>query len=194
MRKLTRKQIEALKNNSAESHRLTLEAIQDAIFILLKKHDFSDITVTDIIKKSGVSRSAFYRNFRDKESVIYGFIDSCIEHVFFNMERSVYENWVMIFQKVKDNKGKFNLLYKSRLWHRYLMMLNMRSDFYNEKQYVDTLWRGMIFNSILSYIETGYPDPEKTAEHVMQSMKIISGQISEEGISQQYIDDRSYSG
>lgn len=194
MRKLTEKQKEVLKNNSAESHRLTMESIQEAAFILLKKYDFSEITVTDIIKKSGVSRSAFYRNFKDKESVIYSFIDSCIEYVFFNMEKSVYDNWVMIFQKVKENKGKFNLLYKSRLWHHCLMMMNMHSDFYNEEQFVDTLWRGMIFNTILSYIETGYPDPEKTAESVMQSMKIISRQITEEGLSQQYIDNRTYSG
>lgn len=193
MRKMTEKQMKALKKNSEESHRLTVEAIQEAVFILLKKHDFSKITVTDIIKKSGVSRSAFYRNFKDKESILYGFVDSCIENVFFNMDQDIYNNWVRIFQIVRNNKGKFNLLYHSKLWHRFLMMLNMGSDFYNEKQYVDTLWRGMIFNAILSYIETGYPDPETTAECVMRSMEILSKQIGGEGINQQYRTDRTYS-
>ena len=174
MRKLTEKQMKALKKNSEESHRLTVEAIQEAAFILLKKHDFSKITVTDIIKKSGVSRSAFYRNFKDKESILYGFVDSCIENVFFNMDQDIYTNWVRIFRIVRNNKGKFNLLYRSRLWHRYLMMFNMASDFYNEKQYVDT-------------------NPETTAECVMQSMKILSKQIGGEGINQQYRSDRTYS-
>ena len=193
MRKLTKKQLETLKNNSDESHRLTLENIQEALFILLKKYDFSEITVTDIIKKSGVSRSAFYRNFKDKESVLYKFVDGCIDKTFFNMNRSVYENWVLIFKIVKENRIKFNLLYKSRLWHRYLMMINKGTDFYDGKQYVDTLWRGMIFNSILSYIENGYPDPAKTAAYMMQSMKIVSRQITDEGINQQYINERTYS-
>ena len=51
----------------------------------------------------------------------------------------------------------------------------------------------MIFNSILSYIENGYPDPEKTAAYMMQSMKIVSRQITDEGINQQYINERTYS-
>ena len=116
-----------------------------------------------------------------------------LDKTFFNMNRSVYENWVLIFKIVKENRIKFNLLYKSRLWHRYLMMINKGTDFYDGKQYVDTLWRGMIFNSILSYIENGYPDPEKTAAYMMQSMKIVSRQITDEGINQQYINERTYS-
>ena len=192
MRKMTDRQLKALRKNSEESHRLTLEAIQEAVFILLKKHDFSNITVTDIIKKAGVSRSAFYRNFKDKESILYGFVDSCIEQVFFNMDQSIYKNWVRIFQIVRNNQGKFNLLYRSRLWHRYLMMFNTASDFYNGKLYVDTLWRGMIFNTILSYIENGYPDPETTAECVMKSMDILCRQITSEGINEQYRTDRTY--
>lgn len=50
------------------------ECITQAFFELLKNKSFEEITVTDIIKKSGVSRMGFYRNFTTKESVVEDYI------------------------------------------------------------------------------------------------------------------------
>lgn len=44
--------------------------ITDALFELLKTKNLSDITTTEIIKKAGVCRSSFYRNFYLPEDVI----------------------------------------------------------------------------------------------------------------------------
>ena len=50
------------------------KCITEALFSLLEKHDFEDISITDIIKKAGVSRMGFYRNYSSKEDVIEKFI------------------------------------------------------------------------------------------------------------------------
>lgn len=45
-------------------------AITEALFTLLKKKSFSEITVSDIVKEAGVARSSYYRNFENTESII----------------------------------------------------------------------------------------------------------------------------
>ena len=45
--------------------------LEDSIFALLKEKDFSEISVSEICKKAWVSRSAFYRNYHDLETIIY---------------------------------------------------------------------------------------------------------------------------
>lgn len=45
-------------------------SIEDAFFSLMKEKDFSEITVTDIVKRSGVARASYYRNFNSKEDII----------------------------------------------------------------------------------------------------------------------------
>lgn len=49
--------------------------IQDALFLLMKKKNFSEITVTDIITEANVARASYYRNFDSKEEIITSYID-----------------------------------------------------------------------------------------------------------------------
>ena len=44
--------------------------IVQALFTLLKKKRFSEITVTDLIKEAKVARATYYRNFECKEDII----------------------------------------------------------------------------------------------------------------------------
>lgn len=50
--------------------RKVADDITDALFELLKTKNLADITTTEIIKKAGVCRSSFYRNFYLPEDVI----------------------------------------------------------------------------------------------------------------------------
>lgn len=45
-------------------------ALTDSLLGLLEEKRFSEITVTEIVKNSGVSRQSYYRNFDSKESII----------------------------------------------------------------------------------------------------------------------------
>lgn len=58
------------------------EAILKAARNLLLAHDYGDITVNDILKESGVSRSAFYANYDGKEAVLRGLCGEIFSHVF----------------------------------------------------------------------------------------------------------------
>lgn len=56
------------KGNS--QNRLATESMYSALMILMRKKDFRAISVTELTRRAGVSRMAFYRNYTDLESVI----------------------------------------------------------------------------------------------------------------------------
>lgn len=59
-----------LRLSNEESHKLTKECIQTALIDIMTKKPFNQITVSEVITRSGISRSAFYRNYSSKEDVI----------------------------------------------------------------------------------------------------------------------------
>ena len=59
-----------LQEANTESNRLTREAIRTGLIMLMHNNKYDRITVTDIIKRAGVSRSGFYRNYQSKEEVL----------------------------------------------------------------------------------------------------------------------------
>ena len=58
-----------------ESNKLAKECIVTALIELMKIRDFHDITITDLTKKAGVSRMAYYRNYTSKEDILNKFVD-----------------------------------------------------------------------------------------------------------------------
>ena len=61
---------EKLRQLNLESNQLTKDCIRTALLSLMATELFEQITVTAIIKKSGVSRGGFYRNYASKEDVL----------------------------------------------------------------------------------------------------------------------------
>ena len=58
-----------------ESNKLAKECIVTALIELMKTRDYASITITDLTKKAGVSRMAYYRNYTSKEDIISKFAD-----------------------------------------------------------------------------------------------------------------------
>lgn len=55
------------------------EYLTTALLQLLEAHQFEDITVTQVVKRAGVSRMAFYRNFDSLEQVLIDYFTPIIE-------------------------------------------------------------------------------------------------------------------
>ncbi len=62
-------------NVKNESNKLAKECIVTALIELMKVRDFHSITITDLTKKAGVSRMAYYRNYTSKEDILNKFVD-----------------------------------------------------------------------------------------------------------------------
>lgn len=121
----------------------TKKLITEALFSLLKKKNFSELTVTDIIKESGVARSTYYRNFNTKESIMEQYIEDIHDDIISNDE---YENIEIVFTRENIIRG-----FERTLTH-----------FLKNKSYILTIYRngfGYLIQDILNkYIEQSVGD------------------------------------
>lgn len=64
-----------MSNNQTEHARVSKQ-ITEALFSLLQEKKFSEITVTDLIKRAKVARASYYRHFYNKEEIIEAYMDN----------------------------------------------------------------------------------------------------------------------
>ena len=116
---------EVLRMSNLESNRFTKECIQTALLSLMSDETFDKITATAIIKRSGVSRAGFYRNYSSKEEVLDEMTDEFLNVLSDFIADSRYQSapylWYYdLFQTIADNADIVRLLLKARVPHQFL--------------------------------------------------------------------------
>lgn len=97
---------------------ITKEKLTDALFLLMEKEAFSDITILQITQYANVSRSAFYRNYESKEDIIRYSVQNKVtefmKHIEHDSEKILFDE--MAFWNLWVNEKKyFQLLHKNDL-------------------------------------------------------------------------------
>ena len=69
--------MEKLDNISVNN--MVRECIFTSLIALMEKREYQDITITSITKKAGVSRMAYYRNYRSKDDIFISYLDELFE-------------------------------------------------------------------------------------------------------------------
>ncbi|MBO6046287.1 MAG: TetR/AcrR family transcriptional regulator [Erysipelotrichaceae bacterium] len=64
-------------NLHTEEHRIAQESMTEALFQLMSQKPFSEITITELVKKAGVARATYYRNYSSREDILKQFIYRC---------------------------------------------------------------------------------------------------------------------
>ena len=67
-----------LRLSNADTNRIARESLKEAIMQLLEDQTLEEISITDLVARAGVSRSAFYRNYASKDALIE---DVCVQIV-----------------------------------------------------------------------------------------------------------------
>lgn len=111
---------EVLRLSNMESNRLTKECICTALLSLMATETFDHITVTAIIKRSGVSRGGFYRNYKSKEEVLQEIGEEFFKYIMeFIAEHKFYEDmrrWFLdLFQNIANNAELYQLLLRAQV-------------------------------------------------------------------------------
>ena len=166
---LTQKQLDAMAKSNRESNFLTREAIKEALYLLMQEKAFPDIRITEIIDRAGVSRSAFYHNYKTKEDVLLESMRDTQNDIFTHTSNDLQRNWEAIFAQVQSRKKSLQLLLDAGLEGHLLDSINEYSNF-QTTDYYTALWNGLIFNAILFYAEAGFPDPKEAASEVHGAM------------------------
>ena len=161
---LSEKQKEALKNNNMESNRLTREAIHQAFYLLMERQPFEEIRITDIIRKAGVSRSAFYRNYKTKEDIIKEIIDDFMDEFLRIAKHDIRYNWTFGFGYFRRHRDEMNLILKAHMEYLILDRINEGLKV-NEKaeDLLPALNYGIVFNVMMYWARCGMPFTDEEA-------------------------------
>lgn len=109
-----------LRLSNEESNKLTREALETAMILLMKDKDFDKISVSDIAKKAGVSRSAFYRNYESKEELVKCLCETISDELKKAVNNNNYKNnkvtwYTTFFVTIKNNSQYFQIYLETNL-------------------------------------------------------------------------------
>lgn len=93
----------------------------EALFELLKKKPLAEITVSDLVKKSGASRASFYRNYLTKEQIIDEYLDAVFGDIYQNHPLSpagMREEVCAVFRDLLAHKERLRVLKTAGLLDR----------------------------------------------------------------------------
>ena len=111
---------EILRLNNEESNKLTKECLSMALIYLMNEMDFNKITITDIVKRAGVSRTAFYRNYSVKEDILKEIgleVTNELCRILENPEHKndLYSMFLELFSSLKDDAEIISLLINANI-------------------------------------------------------------------------------
>ena len=105
--------------------------IYEALVELMDKKPYDQITITDITKKAGVSRMAYYRNYKDKDDILIEHYRSVLSQVKDRAARlSQKEYWTGYVQRSNQDPIFEHILRAGLLGKVYYLMLDTTKIFY----------------------------------------------------------------
>lgn len=146
-------------NEQAKS--ITRDCIETALIQLLEHKDLDKISITEIVKRAGVSRTAFYANFQSKEEVLKVALGYVIEKIIAltpgNPRTSDY--WLTLFTETQKYAEPFKLLLKAGLGDQILSEITEKVLAYTSddtaNRYKEILWIGALYNVLVNWIKSG---------------------------------------
>lgn len=156
---------DVLHMSNKESNRMTRECLQTALIALMGQKPFDRITISELVRKSGVSRTAFYRNYNTKEDILnevsdvftHAMIQSFQEKRFLNDRRGWY---LAFFRVIKENASLFRLLLQAHMLNSALIstytMIGRLDDSEDAVSHYDFLaWEGALSTITLHWFKDG---------------------------------------
>lgn len=179
------KNISGLINYNKELNLSIKEAIQEALVELMKNNEYNSITITALCKKAGVSRMAFYNNYKTIDNVIKSIVNDVNDEIVNTLgspfRDGITEDWYLkLFYTVEENKNFLKLMFNADFKYRYLEMINefvlhnINTISLEEKNY-RLLWAGGIVNRIIKWIDDELLEsPEELASFCFNNLKLIN--------------------
>ena len=166
----------ALRLSNEESNQLTRECIEAALVVLMKDHDFDSISIMDIIRRAGVSRSAYYRNYSSKQDILTNIFDRVATAIVDALSielatQNMISSYRVLFEKVLEVRPLFEIIQLAGMLDQFQLAVNEKYlqaiDVNSTVEYYRVLsWIGSIFNIILGWIQRGGQETPEQMAHI----------------------------
>ena len=158
------------------------EALQDALILLMKEKQYRSISITELCKKAGVSRMAFYSNYKCLDDVLKSKIldvnQEIINEIGSPFRRTINLDWyITLFYTVRKYSDILKLMFDASFRYGYLEMINELvlhnvKNISLEEKNKRILWAGGIVNRINKWIDDELLEsPEELAEFCYKNLK-----------------------
>ena len=169
-------------NTPRNTNEVVIESITQAMAVMIIDRPFEEISITELVRRAGVSRNSFYRNFRDKDDVLRRYIEGETD------EWMGQRGWTHIVDP-KENKLRMEHLLTHMYEYRdfiaglkrdgkmHLLAAEFeRATKQNIGQYYDP-WRlafliGGVYQLYVHWVETDYALPPKEVAALFDTFEI----------------------
>lgn len=151
------------------------QCITEALLELMKEKDFKEITISEISKKAGTSRMAYYRNYNYKEDILNDHMSNLIDD-YNNMRKehldTIYNRFLFAYKFIKDNSdfiismenSNLSVIIQNKI-NEYMKTYYKNSDESVTEKYRLYILSGGLYNSSKMWILNGTKEsPEMLAE------------------------------
>ena len=180
---LEKRKIVRMSNDA--TNRITRECIQTALLQLLNDKDIDKISISELTRRAGVSRTAFYNNYSSKEDVLVELSEDILERLTrltidaLSNEKSRYETYLHVFKNIKSDTFHFKMLLDTGLAQRETVAI---SDYVTDHypglnpqiRKLIFAWGGMIRGVMLDWFNT---DMGENIEEIAHFCADISSDI-----------------
>lgn len=153
-----------LKRHSEELNAVIIESLKGSLIALMEHKPYDSITVTELCKKAGVSRTAFYGNFTAKDELLERIVREINEQLVYKAGSPFGADtdlswYVTLFELVKERAEIMRLIFGSGFRHKYTLLLNdivlRHAGSSAENIYKRIIWSGGIENAIACWLDGG---------------------------------------
>lgn len=162
----------------------TKELISLAVYQLMLRHNYDDITVKDICAKANVSRMSFYRYYNQKDDIFVVYCDTKFEEFFDEFAKvkdpTLEDFYCAVFKYMKQNSRQLLMLKKAKRerllvtqFDNYAKYITTKIKFTNLKDvrnnpYFVSYMSGGLFNSLMKWIDKGMKEtPEEMTKFII---------------------------
>ena len=153
------------------SNKFIKECIVKSLVSMMKEKEFKDISITEITKKAGVSRMAYYRNYNFKEDILNDYMTTLIEDYKSKREENKDNPYLLIlnaFEFFKNNKDFVLALEKSNLSNviqnkinDYMVIFYPKALTNTEARYRLYILSGALYNTCKMWLINGLKEDSK---------------------------------
>lgn len=160
---MEKRHVRRLSNEKAS--RLTRECLQTALIHLMAEKELDQITVTELVAKAGVSRTAFYANYSSKEEILTNWLTASVDQLCELIREAlrtgkITEIYVLLFDRIRQDVDSFSVLFKANLQELLFSrmeasILKQFTTYDTETKYLMTAWCGALNYLIVRWIKDG---------------------------------------
>lgn len=150
-----------------EAHDAVIESLSEALIQLMGRKKFSEISVSELCTRAGVSRISYYRNFDSMEQILTNYLVSCTDSWWNDFSKHDMDYILEHFceeltAEYRKNQAVIRLIYANNLSfiikEHIFVCCNVYPEQDEKEAYVRSVFAGAVYGMIDEWIRLGMKD------------------------------------